>query len=303
MFKRVKALAVFFSILLIPQVTSFAQQIEASVTVNYEAVQTSNKDLLQDFKPDIEAYLNNYQWNDQGDIHEKIKCNFDIFIKGVVGENRYSAQMFIGSKRKLYKSEKTSAVLRLFDETWEFTYVRNRVINHNSHTFTDLASVLDFYVFVIIGYDYDTYEKLSGTPFLQRAADVASLGRSSGQKGWLPSKSGYSRVQFIDELNDNKFAPVRSASYIYHFAGLDSLAVNPGRGWSNILRALDIIAKTKASVDPRNVVIRSFFDTKYLEISETFFSYPNQDVYIKFSNIDPSHQKTYDEYLKKRRGG
>ena len=303
MLKRIPALAALFPIIFFPQVALIAQQIEASVTVNYESVQTSNKDLLQDFKPDIEAYLNNYKWNDQGDMNERIKCNFDIFIKGVVGENRYSAQMFIGSKRKLYKSEKTSAVLRIFDEAWEFTYVRNRAINHNSYTFSDLASVLDFYVYVIIAYDYDTYEKLSGTTYLQRAADVASLGRSSGQSGWLPSKSGYSRIQFIDELNDNKFAPVRSASYIYHFAGLDSLAVNQVRGWSNMLKALDIIAKTKASVDPRNVVIRSFFDTKYLEISDTFLSYPNQDIYIKFSNIDPSHQKTYDEYLKKRRGG
>ncbi|MBM2841819.1 MAG: hypothetical protein HW412_2347 [Bacteroidetes bacterium] len=289
--------------MLLPQATCIAQQIEATVTVNYEAVPTSNKDLLLDFGADIEAYLNNYKWNDQGDMNEKVKCNFDIFVKGVVGENRYSAQMFVGSKRKLYKSEKTSAVLRIFDETWEFTYVRNRGINHNSYTFSDLASVLDFYVYVIIGYDYDTYEKLSGTPYLQRAADVASLGRSSGQKGWLPSKSGYNRVQFIDELNDNKFAPVRVATHIYHFAGLDSLAVNRARGWSNTLKALDIIAKTKAVVDPRNVVIRSFFDTKYLELADTFFSYPNPDVYIKLSNIDPSHQKTYDEYLKKRSGG
>lgn len=302
MLRHIVLFTALSSAILIPRFTSVAQQIEATVTVNYEAVATTNKDLLQDFKSDIESYLNGYNWNSQGTSSEKITCNFDIFVQGVIGDDRYSAQLFVGSKRKLYNSGQTSAVLRIFDETWEFTYVRNRPINHNPYTFNDLASVLDFYVYVILGYDYDTYDNLSGTPFLQRAADVASLGRSNNQKGWLPSKSGYSRVQFIDELNDNKFAPVRTASYHYHFAGLDSLTVNKPRAWSHILKALEVIARTKSVVDPRNVVIRSFFDTKYLELAETFLTYPDQTVYIKLSNIDPTHQKTYEEYRARRRG-
>ncbi len=281
----------------------FSQQIDATVTVNYESIASTNRDLLQDFNSDITSYLNDYNWNDQGDQQERIKCNFDVFIQSVVGENRYSAQVFVGSRRKVYKSDKNSAVIRIFDETWEFTYVRNRPINHSSYTFNDLASVLDFYVYVILGYDYDTYDKLSGTPYLQRAADVASLGRSNGQKGWLPSKSGFSRVQFIDELNDAKFAPVRAASYIYHFEGLDSLSINPERAWSNILKALNLIGKTRAMVDPRSAVIRSFFDTKYMEIADTFQSYPDPSVYLTFDAIDPGHQKTYDEYRAKRSGG
>lgn len=303
MSRSVVVLSMMIPALLTPLSTSLAQQIQATVTVNYEAIASTNRDLLQDFKSDVTSYLNDYTWNDQGDQQERINCNFDIFIQSVVGENRYSAQLFVGSRRKIYRSEKNSAVLRIFDETWEFTYVRNRPINHSSYTFNDLASVLDFYVYVILGYDYDTYDKLAGTPYLQRAADVANLGRSNGQKGWQQAKSGYSRVQFIDELNDAKFAPVRAASYIYHFEGLDSLSINQERGWSNILKALDVIAKTRTMVDPRNLVIRSFFETKYMELADTFLNYPDPAVYVKFEAIDPSHQKTYDEYLAKRRGG
>ena len=303
MSRYIVALSLMISGLLPTVSTSLAQQIQASVTVNYEAIASTNRDLLQDFKYDITSYLNDYTWNDQGNQQERINCSFDIFIQSVVGENRYSAQLFVGSRRKIYRSEKNSAVLRIFDESWEFTYVRNRPINHSSYTYNDLASVLDFYVYVILGYDYDTYDKLSGTPYLQRAADVASLGRSSGQRGWLPSKSGYNRGQFIDELNDPKFASVRSASYIYHFEGLDSLSINQERGWSNMIRALDMIGKTRSMVDPRNIVIRSFFEAKYMEIAETFRDYPDPAIYVRFDTIDPSHQKTYDEYLAKRRGG
>lgn len=284
-----------------------AQQLDAAVTVNYEAVSASNKDLLQGFEGDVRAYLNDYTWgSDNQDV--KVECTFDIRIQNVVGDNRYGAQLFVGSKRKLYGSGRKSVVIRILDDAWEFTYVRNRPINHNSYSFNDLASLLDFYAYIIIGYDFDSYDKLSGTPYFQKAADIASLGRSIGQKGWVPAKSGYSRAQFIDELTDTKFAPLRVASYVYHFTGLDSLSFvdpvtgNPERAWSNILKALDMYAKARSYADARNIMIRSFFETKYMELADTFLKYPDERVYIKLSNIDPSHQTTYEEYRTKKRG-
>ncbi|MEK9137370.1 MAG: DUF4835 family protein, partial [Bacteroidota bacterium] len=117
MLKRmvVVAACLCLSILSIPH--SHAQEVDATVTVNYEAVATTNKDLLQDFESDIKMYLSNYQWGTESqDV--KVECTFDIRIQGVVGDNRYSAQMFVGSKRKLYGSGKNTIVLRLFDESW-----------------------------------------------------------------------------------------------------------------------------------------------------------------------------------------
>jgi Domain of unknown function (DUF4835) len=300
MSKRI--VAVVFAGMMLSASLSFSQQIEATVNVNYESVSAANKDLLQNFKSDIEDYLNNFKWNDQGGMNEKIKCNFDIFVQTANGDN-YTAQVFVGSKRTIYNSTKATAVLRILDDSWEFKYIRYTPINHNAYSFNDLASFLDFYVYIIIGYDYDTYDRLGGSVYLQRAADIASLGRSSGQKGWAPGKSGFSRAQFSDELNNNKFAPVRVASYIYHFEGLDSLAIDPMRCQSNMLRALDIIAKVKSSVDPRNLVIKLFFETKYLEIADTFLTYPDPNVYYKFGSIDQSHQTTYEQYRMKREGG
>ena len=278
---------------------SQGQQVDCTIQVNYESVPTTNKDLLHDFGADVSNYINNYTWASDEDV--KVKCMITIFVKGVIGDDRYSAQAFIGSQRPLYGSEKSSAVVRLFDETWEFTYVRNRAINHNQSTYNDLTSFLDFYVYVILGYDYDTYGKLSGTPMFQKAADVASLGRSSGQRGWQQTSSGYNRIQLIDELLNPKFEPVRRASYFYHFSGLDSLSTDPIRGMNNILRALDIIGKARRQVDPRNLVIKSFFETKYLEIADLFLSYPDASVYATLSSVDPPHRNTYDEYATKRK--
>jgi hypothetical protein len=264
----------------LPVIPVFAQQVDCTVQVNYEGVSTTHKELLRDFASDISDYINNYMWGSD-DLDAKVKCTINIFFKGAVGENRYSAQAFIGSQRRIYDTNKSSAVVRLFDENWDFTYVERIPIDHNLYSFNELTSFLDFYIYVILGYDYDSYEELGGTSMFQKAANVASLGRSSGQKGWQRTTGSYSRVRLIDEILNRSFAPVRSALYTYHFCGLDSLSVNPLRGYKNIIRSIQSIGEARRAVDPRNQFIKVFFDTKYLELADLFKKYPDQSVYAK----------------------
>jgi hypothetical protein len=276
-----------------------AQQIDCNVKVSYEGVATTHKDLLIGFDSDVREYLNNYKWGND-DLEEKITCTVDIFIQNVVGENRYSAQVFIGSQRPLYNNGGNKGILRLKDDAWEFTYVRGRPIVHNEYSFNDLTSFLDFYVYLIIGYDYDTYERLSGTTYFQKAANIASLGRANGGKGWQQAKSGYNRIQLIDELLNAKFTPVRAASFKYHFAALDSLSFSRARALKNAHDALVMIGEVKKSADPRNQIIRAFFDVKYQEIAELFLGY-DPKVYAMLASIDPTHQTTYEEYSNRRK--
>ena len=271
-----------------------AQMVDCTIRVNTEAIATSNRDLLRDFPNDLKDYVGNFNWGG-GNANDKVKCTLDIFVKGVVGDNLYSAQVFIGSQRQIYNSEQSTAVVRLFDESWQFTYVKNRPIVRNTYSFNDLASFLDFYMYLIMGYDFDTYDKFSGTPLFQKAADVASLGRGSGQADWQPTTSTYSRVQLIDEILSPTYQEVRGASWKYHFCGLDSLSFNPERGYANIIQAVESIGKVKKIADPRNIIIRAFFEAKYKELADVFMNYPDPAIYLTFSAIDPNHQKAYDE--------
>jgi hypothetical protein len=285
-------------LLLAPVFTVHTQQVDCSVQVNFEAVATTNKELLNNFAADLTDYLNNYKWGTDN-LDQKVRCTLNIFIQSVAGENQYQAQAFVGSQRPIYGTRKNSAVIRLLDETWNFTYVRGRPINHTPYAFNDLTSFLDFYMYIVLGYDYDTYEPLSGTPFFQKAAEVANLGRSTGQKDWQLTTGAFSRIQLIDEILDPKFEPVRKASYAYHFSGLDSVASNPSQAYSNIVNALDLIGKTRKLVDPRNIFIKSFFDAKHLEIADLFLNYGDPSIYAKLSALDPPHLQTYEAYRAK----
>lgn len=278
-----------------------AQDLDCTVRVNYESVSNTNKDLLVNFENDVRDYINNYKWG-QDNLDERIKCTFDINIQSVVGQDRYAAQVFIGSSRPIYNSEQNSVILRLFDEAWEFTYVRGRPITHSTFTFNDLASFLDFYSYLIIGYDYDTFDALNGTPHFQRAADIASLARSSGGKGWQTGKgSNFSRVQLIEEILNTKFAPVRRASYMYHFTGLDSMAVAREKAYANIAESIRMIGEVKRSADARNQIIKTFFEAKYQEVSELFVGYSDPKIFLDLVAADPAHQATYEEYRRRSR--
>ena len=297
--KTIRFLSLVTLALVIGSSSAPAQEVDCTVNVNYEAIPTSNKDLLRDFASDVKNYLAAYNWG-PGNASDKVKVTVDIFIQNVTGENRYGAQVFIGSQRPIYGSEQSTAVVRLFDELWEFTYIRNRPLNHNLYAFNDLTSFLDFYMILVLGYDYDTYERLSGTPLFQKAADIANMGRSSGQKGWQQTTSNFSRVQLIDELLNPTFEQVRAASYTYHFCGLDSLAIDKANAYSNMIQAVKAIGAAKQKVDSRNLVIKLWFDSKAKELGEVFLDYPDPRVYLLFNNIDPSHIKTYEEARQKK---
>ena len=275
------------------------QEVDCTVQVNVDAVPTTHKDLLVNFADDVRAYLVNYNWGG-GDASEKVKCTIDIFIKSVSGDNQYVAQVFIGSKRPRFMTDQHTAVVRLMDESWEFTYVKDRPINHSPRAFSDLASFLDFYMFLIMGYDYDTYDELSGTPNLQKAFLVANLGMSSGQKSWQRSTTTFSRTQLVADLLEPKFEPVRRASWIYHYCGIDSLSLTPHRAQENMLAALEMIGRVRKTVDPRNLAFRAFFDAKHMELAEVFRTYPDASVYDTLARIDPGNQTAYEAAKRKR---
>jgi hypothetical protein len=62
-----------------------------------------------------------------------------------------------------------------------------------------------------------------------------------------------------------------------------------------MLRALEAIGAVRQKVNPQNLTLRVFFETKYLEIASIFESYPDRSVYVKLSRIDPSHTGIYEE--------
>ncbi|MDP3682359.1 MAG: DUF4835 family protein, partial [Ignavibacteria bacterium] len=76
-----------------------AQELQATVTVQYENLPVLNKESLVNFAQTIEEYLNSNRFTGAAWNNPKIKCTFTIFFLSAADEVSYSAQVFIGSQR------------------------------------------------------------------------------------------------------------------------------------------------------------------------------------------------------------
>jgi hypothetical protein len=292
---------IFFVVLLVSSI-SLAQEFDCEVTMNVDQLTAEGRENLSDFVQQVKQYLNNYRWTSEDFGDEKIKCNFDIQILGSPRSNHFVAKVFIGSLRPIKKQNQNTAVVRILDENWEFDYVRNQSLIHESFLFDPLVSFLDYYAYILLGYDFDTWNAGGGTPYFQKALTIVNRARgSSGGKGWEPTaQASYSRGQLVEELLNPKFQDFREAFAKYHFKGLDLLYKNPLKAKDNISAALETISKLQEKLNTRALIIKLFFETKYLELAQTFLDYPKAEIYDFLSTIDPSHQKTYREYKQKR---
>ncbi|MBI5475570.1 MAG: DUF4835 family protein [Ignavibacteriales bacterium] len=300
-----KTIVIFAAVLFIYFIPLTAQEIDCDVTVNLDPLTTSEaKDNLSDFIQQIKTYINSHRWTQEEFGDRKIKCAMNISFQGSEGDNHYIAQAFIGSQRPIYQADKSTAVVRIMDDKWDFDYIRNQTLSHMETRFDPLLSFIDFYIYLILGYDADTYQTGGGTAYFQKSYEIVNIARGSATqaKGWDPSVQGlYSRSQIIDELLNPKFQDFRKAVHIYYFRGLDSLYTETKLPLKRIYLALDKLGKLKEKINQPSVIIRTFFDTKYLEIAETFQRSTDQTIYTRIAKIDPEHQKSYDEYDLKRR--
>ena len=278
---------------------ALAQEIEFDVTIDVQQLPAANKEYLSNFAEDIKKYLNNFRWTSEDYLGEKIRCTMMVYFLSGSPDNRYSARVFIGSQRPVYRSNKGSLTLRVIDDKWDFSFIPGQAFYHNESQFDPLLSFLDFYAYLVIGYDADTFTELGGTQYFQKASDIAVRGVSESSRGWQKGGSGYTRQQIADDLLNSKYAPIRKAYYIYHFHGLDLLETNQNRALDNMLYAVDLIGEAEKKENTTLQLARIFFGAKFQEIADRFTTYPDQSVIARFADYDPTHQRDYELGTKK----
>ncbi len=273
--------------------TTSLGQIEAQVTTNLDQITGSSRDPLVNFAADVQRYINTNKWTSEDIGNDKIQISITISVTLTGTPNVYDAQLFLGSSRPVYKSEKNSAMLRLFDDSWEFTYVKNQPLVHDESRFDPLTSFINYYMYLVLGYDFDSYSPpLSGTPYFQRA--IAICGQAQGSpKGWdRTNPPTYSKYTFVEELLNSKFEPIREGMFMYNYRGIDYLEVKPDAAYKNIITFIQNISDFKRST-PSSLVVKAFFDAKYQELAETFRNYQDKSILQLLSTVDPTHESTY----------
>ena len=277
-----------------------AQELNFTVTINSQQVQTSDRGVFKDMKNAFEQFLNNRKWtNDTYKNFERINGSLLVTITKMPEIGSYAATVQIQSARPIYNTNYSSLLFNFADRDWEFEYLESQPLEYNDNTFTtNLTSMLAVYAYLVIGLDYDSFSELGGTPYFQKALQVVNNAQQANRPGWQALTSTRSRYSIVENLNNPQMTDIRKAIYAYHRLAMDTYDKSPDQSREIILKSLRDIKKVR-DINPTAVLVVSFFDAKAKEITN-MFSQGNiqvrRQVYDIVTTIDPSN-RIYDKII------
>lgn len=278
----------------------FGQELDARVTVDRSQLSSTSLNYIDNLSDKLEVYINEHDWTDLGFREiERIGIDIQIMLLEVDSDFNFDAQIVIQSRRPIYNTTRETPVFFFNDEDWQFTYTPNRTLLHDELQFDALTSVIDFYAYIVLGYDFDSFEELGGTTYYSEAQNIASLAQqSSSTKGWSRrSNNRRNRTQLVTNLLSSSYERFRTALYQYHRQGLDTFVDNPAKARQEIIEALEKIQDAQRRTS-RDLLFDTFFNAKYRELVSIFEDADSPvrlEAYNLLSDIDQSHLSEYQK--------
>ena len=220
-----KKLLYLFSLLIFCNF-SFAQELNAQVQVNYQNIGGSNLQLYRTLEKSLKDFINNTSWTGKKlQNFEKIKCSFAIVLTEKSGNN-FKGTLVVQSVRPVYGSQYESPILNINDTNFSFEYIENQNMIFNERQFSgkNLIDVLSFYVYLILGYDADTFQMKGGTPWFDKAMKITQNSQNQNYAGWSQKESPRNRGVLISSILSEQNSTLRNFYYNYHRTSLDNLA-------------------------------------------------------------------------------
>ena len=272
-----------------------AQEFDCAVSVNISQLTGSEYTFLNELGERVDEYLNDHFWTeDTFREHERINCTFQITLEEALSLTSFRGRLVLATRRPIYGTTQYTTVVQFNDADWQFNYAQGTPLIHNEDQFDPLTSVLDFYAYIMLGYDYDTFSEFGGTPHFQKARAIAQRAESRGASGWSQIGAEQSRVQLINQLVDPRFQKLRKAYFDYHFAGLDHFVQQTEEARNNVLAVILAMDELYDELS-RTYAADLFFSAKYRELASIFEDSPmSSQAYEMLSEIDPAHMSEYN---------
>ena len=249
---------------------SYSQELNCKVEINSEQVANVNKEVFTTLQEAVTEYLNTNKWtNTQFMANEKIECTLFFKIKSYT-DYVMSGDLQIQSLRPVYNSTYTTTLLNFMDTKVEFSYQENEplVFAENSME-SNLTAILNFYAYIILALDFDSFAEMGGQPYFDKATEVVQMAQSSGEKGWKAFEDTKNRSAVLSAYTDKATEGLRTLFYQYHRKGLDEMVLSPDKGRAAITKSLELL-KGVYDVAPMSVGLSMFKDAKLDELVNVY---------------------------------
>jgi hypothetical protein len=277
-----------------------AQELKCVVTIDKTQIPDLQQYIVDDMKSTILSFMNNRNWTqDEFRPEERINCNIVISLVGIPSQFVYQATAQIQASRPVYGTTYETVLLNYFDKNFNFELNQGQPLNYNENIFnSNLVSLLSFYAQIILAVDYDSFGKLSGGKYIEKALNIANIARDAGD-GWNTGDPN-NRAALIENMNSQQLIPYRESWYKYHRLALDLYMKDPEAARQIIYEHLATMKEVNRQ-KPYSILLRSYFLAKRDEMINIFrgADMPMKNkVLTLLRELDPTNTEKYQVILK-----
>lgn len=254
-----------------------AQELRATVEINTDLIQSTNKDVFEALREAVDNYLNNTRFS-QAQIApaERIECRLMLTVSQYA-DDRVKGELTVQSTRPVYNSTYTSTLLNIKDSNVEFDFrIGEPLVYNEMEAATNLNAILDYYAYLILAIDFDSFSPRGGEPFFERLSTIVQKAQSSSEIGWKTFEDSRNRAAILAAFTDPSTSAVRDMYYTYHRRGLDEMVTSPDRGRSAITESLGALDKVRDAA-PMSIALTIFHDTKIDELVNIYSKSPQSE--------------------------
>jgi len=293
---------VLLLLVLFPSV-SLAQELNCNVQVSAQKIQGSNRQVFENMQRDIYEFMNNTVWtNNVFSYSERIECNFLITLNDQISSDEFSGTIQIQLKRPVYNTTYNSTMLNFVDNNFRFRYVEFQPLEFDPTTHrSSLVSVLAYYTYMILGFDYDSFSPLGGTEYFQMAEKIVTNAQNAPEAGWKPYDGSRNRNRYwlVKNVLDKEYEGIRRFIYEYSVNGLDRMESRISEARAGMVESLKLIQTVyRNKPDPFMYLVQIVIEAKSEEMINIFSeSFPEEKSRVVeiLSEIDPSNKSKYQK--------
>jgi hypothetical protein len=193
-------------------------------------------------------------------------------------------------------------MLNFIDNSFQFRYVEFQPLEFDPNVYrSNLISVLAYYAYIIIGFDYDSFSPEGGTPFYQLAEKIVTNAQNAPEPGWKPYDGSRNRNRYwlIKNILDKEYEGVRQFVYDYNINGLDKMESKIGEARTSIVESLRLIQDVfRRKPDPFMYFMQLVIDARSDELVNVFTeAFPEEKgrVVQIMTEIDPANKTKYEK--------
>ncbi len=268
-------------IIIVFSITLCAQFSEVNIDIKADKLPQKERYDLKTLQRDLKTYFTNYKWI-ENTYGIDIPLNINLFPQSVNNtgfERVFTGQLLITP---------VSGDQRIFEKNFKFVYNTNDPLLH-SDMFHSLTTALDFFAYLLIAGELDTYDPLGGNNIYSKARDIASRALVSERPtGWKD------RINDLDEI-------VRIRNYrlfkYYYWAIFDKIDSDETKQVIELIdKALNYLEDT-FSVNARERNTHIFLDAHARDFILNIKDFGTTKQAEKLISLDQDNKKLYRTIL------